>query len=124
MKLMANENIPRLLVARLRERGHDVRWLREEMSGIGDPQVLDVARAEGRVLLTSDKDFGELAFRHGLPATCGIVLCRLGSRSQSEFAERVLPVLEADESRWIGHFSIIGPRRVRVVPLPGIKTDA
>lgn len=40
LKLLANENMQRLLVSRLRERGHDVRWVLEEQRGIADPQVL------------------------------------------------------------------------------------
>ena len=63
LKLLANENAPRQLVATLRQRGHDVRWVLEEERGIGDPQVLREALAEQRILLTGDKDFGELVFR-------------------------------------------------------------
>ena len=40
LRLLANENVPRLLVVRLRERHHDVRWITEEERGIGDPRVL------------------------------------------------------------------------------------
>lgn len=83
LKLLANENTPRLLVAELRARGHDVRWVLEEARGIADPVVLRQAVTEQRILLTGDKDFGDLVFREGRAASCGIVLLRVhGTTSQ------------------------------------------
>jgi predicted nuclease of predicted toxin-antitoxin system len=122
LKLLANENVPRLVVTRLRERGHDVQWGLEENRGIADPIVLEKAWSDRRVLLTLDKDFGELVFQQGMEAACGVILIRLlGTKSQSELAQIVVPVLEAHESAWANHFSVIGRRRVRVKPLPQKK---
>lgn len=119
LKLLANENAPRLLVANLRQRGHDVRWVLEGRRGISDPQVLGEALAEQRVLLTWDKDFGELVFRKGQGASCGVILVRVhATRSQAELSGIVLAVLEAHESSWRDHFAVIGRRRVRIRPLP------
>jgi predicted nuclease of predicted toxin-antitoxin system len=81
LTLLANENIPRMLVSQLRQRGHDVRWVWEEQRGISDPQVLAEAMEQVRILLTADKDFGELVFRQGKQASCGVILIRLASRS-------------------------------------------
>jgi predicted nuclease of predicted toxin-antitoxin system len=118
LRLLANENIPRLLIEQLRQRSHDVRWIREDRRGISDPAVLADAMAEHRILLTIDKDFGEFVFRHGLAASCGIVLLRVTSSSQAEFAGLVTPILDANEARWVGHFSVISNKRIRVVALP------
>jgi len=60
MRLCANENIPEDCVVRLRERGHDVLWIREAAPGGPDPDVLARALTEDRLLITFDKDFGEL----------------------------------------------------------------
>ncbi len=51
----------------LRHDGHDVAWVRTDAPGSTDQQVLARAVAEDRILLTFDKDFGDLAFRAGLP---------------------------------------------------------
>jgi predicted nuclease of predicted toxin-antitoxin system len=118
LRLLANENIPRLLVARLRERNHDVRWIMEERRGIADPMVLAEAIQQQRVLLTCDKDFGELVFRQGRQASCGIILIRLIARSQAVWVDRVLPQLEAHEMRWTGHFGVLGSRKIRIAELP------
>ena len=68
MRFLANENVPGPAVAALRERGHDVAWIKESMPGAGDPAVLAPAQAEQRVVVTSDTDFGEPANRSRLPA--------------------------------------------------------
>ena len=80
--------------------------------------VLAEALADDRVLLTCDKDFGELVFRRGRHATRGVILVRLATKSQMEFPDFVLPLLEAQEASWPGHFSVIARRRARVKPLP------
>ncbi len=119
LKLLANENVPRQLVAALRARGHDVRWVLEERRGIGDPVVLGEALAEGRVLMTCDKDFGELVFRKGRDASCGVILMRVhGTVSQAQLVAIVLPALESHEAQWPGHFAVITRKRVRIRPLP------
>lgn len=68
MKFLADENFPRPAVEALRNAGFDVAWISEGQSGAADEQVLARAAAEGRTLLTFDKDFGELAFRNTVGA--------------------------------------------------------
>ncbi|WP_287661640.1 DUF5615 family PIN-like protein [Microcystis sp. M049S2] len=77
MRFLANENFPLDAVEALRQNGHDVLWIRVESPGISDREVLSRAQAENRILLTFDKDFGELAFRSRLPASVGIILFSL-----------------------------------------------
>ncbi len=73
MRLLANENFPLEAVEALRNDGHDVVWVRTECSGISDKAVLEKAQHESRIVITLDKDFGELAFRSHLPAAGGII---------------------------------------------------
>ncbi len=68
MLLLANENFPEAAVAALRARGHDVAWVRTEAPGRSDREVLEWAQRENQILITFDKDFGELAFHSRLPA--------------------------------------------------------
>ena len=76
MRLLANENVPGPVVRTLRQLGHDVLWIKESMPGAADPEVLALAQTEQRVVVIADTDFGELAFRSRLPATCGVALIR------------------------------------------------
>lgn len=63
MNLLADENFPRVVVEALRAAGHDVVWARTDMPAAADDVILGRAQAEGRLVVTFDKDFGELAFR-------------------------------------------------------------
>ena len=73
MLFLANENFPGEAVEALRREGHDVAWVRIDAPGISDEEVLKRAQIDNRVVLTFDKDFGELALRAGLPAACGVI---------------------------------------------------
>src|SRR4051794_16817663 len=113
MRLCANENIPELCVIRLREQGHDVLWIREEAPGSSDLDVLARALRENRLLITFDKDFGELVFRRGASASCGIVLFRISQASPAAVAENIARVL-ASRSDWTGAFSVVEDFTIRM----------
>lgn len=123
LRLLANENFPRAAVDALRERGHDVGWVRTDAPGSSDREVLRRAVAEIRVLITFDKDFGELAFREGLSAVSGVVLFRIAPQSPSHVAQRAVAVLESRDD-WAGHFSVVEADRVRTTPLPSATNGA
>ena len=65
MNLPADESVDRQIVDLLRTDGHAVRYIAEIEPGISDDIVLDMAYQETDLLLTADKDFGELVFRQG-----------------------------------------------------------
>jgi predicted nuclease of predicted toxin-antitoxin system len=117
MKLLANENLPLDMVEALRDVGYEVAWIRADSPGADDVTVLARAVAENRVLITFDKDFGELAFQQKLPATCGIILLRITASSSQEAAKKVTTALTGRDD-WSGHFSVIDDRRIRIRPLP------
>ncbi|SRR5581483_82256 len=116
MRLLANENFPLDAVEALRADGHDVAWIREEAPGSSDEQVLARAQQERRVLVTFDKDFGELAFRSKLPATSGVILFRITASSSRRIAQVAVQAL-ASRTDWAGHFSVIEDQRIRMTPL-------
>lgn len=116
MRILANENFPEEAVAALRKRKHDVAWIRTEAPGSNDQEVLARAGAEGRLIVTFDKDFGELAFRSKLPADCGIVLFRISAPSAARVARAAVAVLES-RADWAGNFAVVEDHRVRMRPL-------
>ena len=63
---VANEGVDRPVVERLRQDDHDVVYVAELSPSITDEEILQLANARSAVLLTADKDFGELVFRRGL----------------------------------------------------------
>lgn len=114
---LANENVPGDAVAALRGAGFDVAWIREDTPGMSDPDVLARSQVERRVLLTFDKDFGELAYHAGLLASAGIVLFRPRLRSPGYLARLAVAVLSQPRT-WIGHFCVANDSRIRMTPLP------
>jgi predicted nuclease of predicted toxin-antitoxin system len=117
MRFLANENFPGEAVAALEAAGHDVVWVRKAAPGTKDEDILTWAVREDRVLLTFDKDFGELAWRIGLPASSGIVLFRLPMPPASAVGA-VLAARIGERADWVGHFTVIEPGRIRMRPLP------
>ncbi len=116
MRLLANENFPLDAVNALREAGHDVAWIREDSRGISDDKVLFQAQEEKRIVVTFDKDFGELAFRSKLPAQSGVILFRVTPKSSQYIAQAAVQAL-ASRDNWIGHFSVVEDSRIRMTSL-------
>lgn len=117
MRLCANENIPGDCVAALRQSGHDVLWIREAARGSPDDTVLAIAQSQERLLITFDKDFGELVYRRGAAASGGVVLFRLHKPSPDFVAKRVTQILES-RSDWTGCFSVVDEHSIRMRHLP------
>jgi len=84
MRVLANENIPLASVVSLRQAGHDVLSVTEFSPGISDKEVLRLAHSQARVILTFDRDYGELVFRHRLPVPAGAMYLRFSPASPIE----------------------------------------
>lgn len=76
-----------------------------------------IASRDARLLLTLDKDFGELAFKQRLPANNGIILLRIHKTGAKAVTEKLIEVLQTRDD-WEKHFSVIESDRIRVTPLP------
>jgi predicted nuclease of predicted toxin-antitoxin system len=117
VRILASENFPGLAITALRSRVHDVVWVHTDAPGSKDRAVLKRAETENRVVVTFDKDFGELAFRLKLPISSGIILFRITTPSPMTAAEKVVATLES-RTDWLGHFSVIEDSRIRMRKLP------
>ncbi|MCA6114862.1 DUF5615 family PIN-like protein [Bradyrhizobium sp. WSM 1738] len=95
--------------------GNDVVWIRAEAPGSRDQEVLAWAVRDGRILLTFDKDFGELAKASGLPAACGVILLRIPMPRPDEVGQQLTSLMARHD--WTGHFSVVEPGRIRMRPL-------
>ena len=121
MHFLANENFPGTAVAALSAAGHDVAWVRRERPGLADAGVLAWAIHEQRILITFDKDFGELAWNQRiLPATCGIILFRIAMPPPDQ-AGAILSGRITARTDWAGHFSVIEATRVRMRALDAMR---
>jgi predicted nuclease of predicted toxin-antitoxin system len=119
MRFIANENVAESVLRGLRQRGHDVLSVKELMRGADDVAILSRAQEESRVVVTHDKDFGELAFRQRLPAQCGIILFRLSGGNPDADNRRILDAIES-RTDWAGQFAVVADDRIRMRPLPDV----
>ena len=113
MNFLADENIDRQIVERLRRDGHSVQFVAEMDPGVGDDIVLTLATARELVLITADKDFGDMVFRQRRDFR-SIVLIRLAGLTPDDKATVVASVVERYGAELPGAFTVIMPRAVRV----------
>ncbi len=113
MKILADEGIDRPIVERLRRDNHQVQYVAEMEPGISDEVVLDLANQEKTILLTADKDFGELVFRQQ-QMTRGVILVRLGGISPSRKAAIVASALAVHGDQMGQAFTVVTPGAVRI----------
>lgn len=117
MRFVADENVSHRVVERLRADGHDVMLIAGKLSGMSDTDVLKLAEAETRVLITEDQDFGRLIFRQQLGVQ-GVVLLELDRLSTHAEADRVAQVVSAYGHRFLNNLCVVEPTRFRVRPMP------
>lgn len=115
MKVVADESVDGPVVTRLREDGHEVDYVAEMEPGISDDRVLSHANLRRAVLVTTDKDFGELVFRQGR-INAGVLLLRLPGVSPSQKAEIVSSAVTVHGTEMQTAFSVITSKIVRIRP--------
>jgi predicted nuclease of predicted toxin-antitoxin system len=113
MRFLADENFPGAAIRRLRQDGHDVSSLAETSPGASDYAVLEQAVDEGRILLTFDKDFGELCKSSARTAPFGVVLFRISLAQPSEASNWIARQLESRHD-WSGALSVVEADRIRM----------
>ena len=112
-KFLCDESVDRHVVVVLREAGYDVSFICEDHPGVEDAMVLELAHQDLRVLLTEDKDFGELVFRAG-QSTHGVMLIRLSDLPPRKAAALVLEVVEGHGSQLPGRFAALNSKALRI----------
>jgi predicted nuclease of predicted toxin-antitoxin system len=112
MRWLADECVDAPLIARLREAGHDVVYVAETNPGVTDRQVVSMAVQERRLLLTEDKDFGEMVVRWRWPLT-GLVLLRLDANGPDRRWSRLSAAIERYSDDLFGRFTIVEDARLR-----------
>ena len=107
MRLLADENFPKAIVGMLRTDGHDVLWVRADLAGARDKDLLDLAESDARILLTLDKDFWQIAVQRRSPLErSGVVLFRVHPATATTLEPLVRRFLAANID-WAAHVSII-----------------
>ena len=114
--LVADESVDGPIVASLRAEGYEILFIAEAGPGASDDAVLAIANEHGAVLLTEDKDFGEMVFRQG-KVTAGVILVRVDGLSERRKAEIVVAALRQLGGAVKRSFTVIAPGLTRVRPV-------
>lgn len=114
MKFLTDENIGIKTVEYLRQHRHNVRSVLEEVSlrGADDDALLNLANKERRIIVTLDKDFGALVFRH-LRKSGGVVLLRLRNERESNVIA-ILEHLLNSKPKLAGRFTVVSEDKIKI----------
>ena len=113
MTFLADECVDRQIVELLRLDGHDVAYVAEMSPGVMDETVLTESRTSGSVLITADKDFGELVFRQRRAST-GVLLIRLLGLGSDVKAAIVRRAIREHGRELAGAFAVLSPASIRI----------
>ncbi len=113
MNLIADEGIDKPIVDALRNAGFDVTYILETNRGAYDDLILEMANTQKRILLTQDKDFGELVYRLKY-AHFGVILIRLQGYSAKFKAEIVVNMIIKHKEELIKAFTVIQQNAIRI----------
>jgi predicted nuclease of predicted toxin-antitoxin system len=117
LSFVADENVEIEVAEAIRALGYEVTHAAETGPGEPDTFLLDMAVEQGRVLITNDKDFGDLVFRRRRPS-CGVILVRLPGRIPSAKARLVSQAVRRYGEGLLGAFLVIGTRTMRLRRTP------
>lgn len=120
IRFLADVNIEKAVVDFIRVKGFDVLWATDYDRRMSDKALLNLANREKRILLTNDKDFGELMFLQKKAAT-GIVLFRIKGQSSRDKTRQIETLLNDHESKLAGCFVVISKNRFRFIPMEGLR---
>lgn len=116
MKLLADENVPLGTVTVLRRSGADVLAVAEVAPGATDEDVLRLGRTQGRVIVTFDRDYGDLLFRRNLMPPTGVLYLRFVPDSAEQLAAQVMELM-ASGVRLDGWFTTVSGNGIRQRPI-------
>lgn len=116
MKFLADVNIEKRIIDYLKNKKYDVKWMLEDNISLTDTEILDIANNENRILITNDKDFGEIVFRQKLISS-GIVLFRIRGQNIEKKVELFNKLLENNKKDLYKNFIVISERKIRIIKL-------
>ena|ERR1035437_3328519 len=121
MKLLANENFPLASIRKLRVAGYEVESVTETMLSAPDTKVLKHAAANKQVILTFDKDYGELIYHRKIAVPDGLVFLKFDPLTSVEPFEILIKIVFKPDFELAGWFIVLERDTVRKRKLPQIK---
>jgi len=112
MKLLVDECTGPAVAHWLEQQGHDVFSVYDQARGIDDDRVIEIAQAEGRILITNDRGFGEKVFRERRPHH-GVVFLRLANERSANKIRVLDQLIRLHGDAIANHFVVVTDTRIR-----------
>ncbi|MEK6943000.1 MAG: DUF5615 family PIN-like protein [Nanoarchaeota archaeon] len=113
IRFIVDENVDFPVVNYLRRKGYSTSSIAEDYPSLEDIKILKIAADEKRVLLTNDKDFGNLVFKEKLKSS-GLILLRLGNQSSSAKINALEIIIKNYSDKLLGNFIVISEDKIRI----------
>lgn len=116
IKFLANVNVEKPLIDFLDEKGFDIKWVTNIDKRMPDDRVCELANSEQRIIITNDKDFGEIVF-YQQKIAYGIILMRVKGQNSAEKIVVLDKLLENYQDKIANHFVVLTKTKFRFIPL-------
>jgi len=120
MKFLADVNVEKPIVDFFGENNYDIKWIPDYDCQMSDKDLLKMANAEGRILITNDKDFGELTFLQK-QVSVGIILIRITGQDVTKKLKMINTLLLKYKEKLFNNFIVITEKKIRIIPLEGAR---
>lgn len=118
MRFLANENFPLTSIYLLRSQGYEIISIIEKSPGMTDDQVLELAVNEKLIILTFDRDYGELIYRLKKPCPPGVVYFRYAPKTPEQPGQDLIVFLNTEDLSLVHKFTVVESNQLRQRPLP------
>jgi predicted nuclease of predicted toxin-antitoxin system len=116
LKFLADVNVEQSIIETIRQIGYEVKAVKDINLCMKDEEILKLAQKESLILVTNDKDFGELIFRKKL-LTEGIILFRCKGKNSQEKGKLIKKLLMGYRDKINRHFVVITNKKLRFIPI-------
>jgi predicted nuclease of predicted toxin-antitoxin system len=116
IKFLADVNVEKPIVDLLMNRGLDVKWIPDFDCRMQDADLIKLLNLEERILITNDKDFGELTFLQKM-VSHGIILIRVPGQQVQEKVRLMEKLLTVHRDKIVAHFIVIKKAKIRFIPM-------
>lgn len=114
---LADENIPFYVVKQLRKEGFKIKSVVEEFAGSSDEKILEISSQNKWVIITFDKDFGELIYKEKSDKPAGIILLRVIPKSPAYILQVLKWLLLEEKLSFVGNFVVVNKDKVRTIKI-------
>jgi predicted nuclease of predicted toxin-antitoxin system len=113
MTFLANENFPFPSIALLRQAGYEILSISELSPSISDLEVITIAKSQNSIILTFDKDYGEIIFKHGQDNPPPVIFFRFKGENPEAAAQLLIKILTEKKFNFNRKFTVIEQENVR-----------